>query len=182
MDDEAFLSSLAEEAIQSAASVAPASSEHWDQQCKDQLPQILASVSAYFTISKSGKAFKELARAGDEERLADPNQLLKQPHVVQTLACLRMLGYDFSRDALNSHLLQVRTGEGKSVIQGTCAVVFALLGFKIHGICYSEYLTTRDYADFFKLFQAFKVQNRIEYSTITSFSEKKALAKGNKVH
>lgn len=179
MDDEAFLSSLAEEAIQSAASVAPASSEHWDQQCKDQLPQILASVSAYFTISKSGKAFKELARAGDEERLADPNQLLKQPHVVQTLACLRMLGYDFSRDALNSHLLQVRTGEGKSVIQGTCAVVFALLGFKIHGICYSEYLTTRDYADFFKLFQAFKVQNRIEYSTITSFSEKKALAKGN---
>jgi len=64
-------------------------------------------------------------------------------------------------------------------IQGTCAVVFALLGFKIHGICYSDYLTTRDYADFFKLFQAFKVQNRIEYSTITSFSEKKALAKGN---
>ena len=50
MDDEAFLSSLAEEAIQSAASVAPASSEHWDQQCKDQLPQILASAVSSVSI------------------------------------------------------------------------------------------------------------------------------------
>ena len=132
----------------------------------------LFEVLAYFTISKSGKAFKELARAGeDEERLADPNQLLKQPHVVQILACLRMLGYDFSRDALNSHLLQVRTGEGKSVILGTCAVVLALLGFKIHGICYSEYLTARDYADFLKLFQAFKVQRYVSHGSVLGKEE-----------
>ena len=78
---------------------------------------ICFEVSAYFTISKSGGAFKELARAGEEEgRLADPNQLLKRPHVVQTLACLRMIGYDTRQNALQNHLLQVRTGEGKSVI------------------------------------------------------------------
>ena len=144
---------------------------------------MFGEVSAYFTISKSGGAFKELTRAGgagsDGERLADPRQLLKQPHVVQVLACLRMLGYDNSQNVLISHLSQVRTGEGKSVILGTCSIVLALLGFRVSCTCYSEYLSERDCADFMKLFQAFKVQNRIDYSTITRFSEKKVLSKGN---
>jgi hypothetical protein len=46
MDDHSFLSTLAAGTIECAASVAPASSEHWDEACKDYLPQILASAES----------------------------------------------------------------------------------------------------------------------------------------
>ena len=46
MDDHSFLSKLAAGTIECAASVAPASSENWDEACKDHLPQILASAES----------------------------------------------------------------------------------------------------------------------------------------
>ncbi len=50
---------------------------------------------------------------------------------------------------LNNQLMQIRTGEGKSMILGAAAVVFALLGFRVRTVCYSEYLSDRD----FRLFE-----------------------------
>ena len=97
--------------------------------------------------------------------------------MVQVLACLRLLSYDAVNPTLASHLMQIRTGEGKSIILGFCAVICALLGFKVRCVCYSEHLSKRDYEDFLQLFKVFKVEDRISYSKITCFSEERALAK-----
>jgi preprotein translocase subunit SecA len=41
-------------------------------------------------------------------------------------------------------LIQINTGEGKSVVLGITALIFSLLGFYVDVICYSKYLSKRD--------------------------------------
>jgi hypothetical protein len=43
------------------------------------------------------------------------------------------------QDNLNNHLIQIGTGEGKSVALGITAVIFSLLGFSVDVVCYSRY-------------------------------------------
>ncbi|KRX04480.1 P-loop containing nucleoside triphosphate hydrolase [Pseudocohnilembus persalinus] len=64
-----------------------------------------------------------------------------------------------------NHVQQIKTGEGKSVIIGVLSVFFALLGFNVHSVCYSQYLSQRDEKAFYKLFENFKVQDKIFYGT-----------------
>ncbi len=66
--------------------------------------------------------------------------------------------------------MQIRTGEGKSIALGGGAALLALLGFRVRCVCYSQYLSQRDFKAFSTLFDALGVQNCIIYSTITSYS------------
>ena len=61
-------------------------------------------------------------------------------------------------------MVQVSTGEGKSVILGTLSAYLALVGFRVYEACYSQYLSGRDYKDFEDLFICLSIQNRINYS------------------
>lgn len=45
-------------------------------------------------------------------------------------------------------MVQVSTGEGKSVILGILSTYLALIGFNVYEACYSSYLSERDYKDF----------------------------------
>ncbi len=45
-------------------------------------------------------------------------------------------------------MVQVSTGEGKSVILGALSAYLALIGFKVYEACYSLYLSQRDYKEF----------------------------------
>ena len=65
--------------------------------------------------------------------------VLLKAHNIQILTILRLLGYD-SGDTdtdLASHVMQIRTGEGKSIILGACSALFALPGFRVRCVCYS---------------------------------------------
>eukprot|EP00957_Ditylum_brightwellii_P151643 11548066-Ditylum_brightwellii.AAC.1 len=75
--------------------------------------------------------------------------------------------------------MQIRTGEGKSMILGAAAVVLALLGFKARCVCYSEYLSERDFGLFRDVFDDFAVREHVKYSKITTLSEDKTKAKGD---
>ncbi|CAE8613906.1 unnamed protein product [Polarella glacialis] len=75
--------------------------------------------------------------------------------------------------------MQIRTGEGKSIILGGCSVLFGLLGFRVRCVCYSEYLSQRDRKAFQELFDGFGLSDRVTYSRITTFSEDRTLAEGN---
>jgi hypothetical protein len=63
-----------------------------------------------------------------------------KPHAAQVIAIFRMLGLGTYREELKNNLVQVGTGEGKSVILAIVAAVFALLGFEVYIACYSKYL------------------------------------------
>jgi preprotein translocase subunit SecA len=61
-------------------------------------------------------------------------------------------------------MVQVSTGEGKSVILGILSTYLALVGFKVYEACYSQYLSGRDYDDFRSLFVCLNIQDRIQYN------------------
>lgn len=97
-------------------------------------------------------------------------ELLIQPHSIQILALLSLLGYATKAESLENHVMQIRTGEGKSIALGGGAALLALLGFRVRCVCYSEYLSQRDYRAFSALFEALSVQNSVTYSTVTQYS------------
>lgn len=49
-------------------------------------------------------------------------------------------------------MIQISTGEGKSVILAALSSYLALVGFEVYEACYSSYLSSRDYKDFENLF------------------------------
>ena len=62
---------------------------------------------------------------------------------------------------LKNHLIQIPTGEGKSVVLGVTSIILAKLQFEIYCVCYRSYLSQRDYDEFLPLFQAFSVENAV---------------------
>lgn len=106
-------------------------------------------------------------------------ELLIKPHSIQILTLLCLTGYGNSSSELENHVMQIRTGEGKSLALGGCAALFALLGFRVRCICYSKYLSNRDEAAFSKMFHALHLQEagseQIVYSTITEYSDLPAI-------
>jgi len=92
------------------------------------------------------------------------------PHPIQVLCFLRLLEGSPSKGYFNQ-LIEVLTGEGKSIVLGVVAIYFGLLGYDVYSICYSSYLSRRDYTDFVEIFEIFGIQDRIVYSTIKEMCE-----------
>ncbi len=89
-----------------------------------------------------------------------------QPHVAQVLSILRILGVGYSKDGgiisklignnksdVRNNLVQIKTGEGKSITLAVVSIIFALNGFEVKCACYSKYLSKRDFESFLPLFQ-----------------------------
>jgi len=88
----------------------------------------------------------------------------KQIHDTQTLGILCLLGLGSPK--LANRLIQIGTGEGKSVSLGISSVLLALLGFSVDVVCYNEYLSARDYEEFGPLFENLGVIDMIQYCSI----------------
>ncbi len=58
---------------------------------------------------------------------------------------------------LQNHFMEIKTGEGKSLILGAMSTLLALMGHEVSCVCYSEYLSKRDYESFKDIFAAFGV-------------------------
>ncbi len=89
-------------------------------------------------------------------------EFLLQPHDTQILGIMRLLGVDFDR--MENHLIQINTGEGKSIALGFTAIVLAKLGYQVDVVCYSEYLSVRDFESFKNIFERLGVLKQIQYS------------------
>ena len=150
----------------------------WGRTSKQKLPVILAGVFALFTICKSGESFNRMEDSDEASALGD--KILMKPHNIQVLTLLYMFGCGSpSSSSLESQLLQIRTGEGKSMILGAAAAVLGLLGYNVRCVCYSDYLSNRDFALFKDVFVHFGLDESVKYSKITSLSEDSTAAKGD---
>ena len=146
----------------------------WGKDVKSNLPTIIAGVFAVFTVLKSAASYNRI----EDEELGE--KILMKPHNIQVLTLLCLLGCgDPTSSSLENQVMQIRTGEGKSLILGAAAVVLALLGFKVRCICYSEYLSNRDFELFRDLFGYFQLSDKIKYSKITTLSEDSVARKGD---
>jgi hypothetical protein len=89
------------------------------------------------------------------------------------IACHKLKGIFFSTTShSHSHLVQLKTGEGKSIVLGVVAAVLALLGFDVDCVSYSKYLSSRDEDSFSHLFDQLGVKEKIKYGTLTELSKR----------
>jgi hypothetical protein len=72
---------------------------------------------------------------------------------------------------LRNNLVEVGTGEGKSVILGFTAAIMALLGMEVDVSCYSDYLSQRDKNDMKLLFDTLHITEFIHYGTFGKLCE-----------
>jgi len=176
---EADLKALVYKTVALAEKLHPIDFTSWDDKVKKQIPCILAGVFTVFTVLKSGASYNRLESTADSGLDMGENLLMK-PHNIQVLTLLTLFGCgSSSQTGLDSQLMQIRTGEGKSMILGAAAVVIALLGFRVRCVCYSEYLSGRDFNLFRDVFDIFSVTEFVKYSKITTLSEDNTAAKGD---
>lgn len=95
---------------------------------------------------------------------------LRLPHSSQIVAILLLFGLGRSQ-ALQNQLIEVKTGEGKSVISAGAAIAFSLVGFQVHVGCYTPYLAERDQLIFAELYEQFGLKNQIVYGDFSQIFE-----------
>ena len=146
----------------------------------DQIRSLMAHIFACLTIDKSRMEYVAHKKAGDQ-KMAE--EYLLQPHSGQILALFRIFGLDEESSESKSDVkpaglmqivksvVEIGTGEGKSVTLAATAMILALLGYEVNIVCYSEYLTDRDRASFSKFFQRFSLQDSIKYGTFKDVCE-----------
>ena len=155
----------------------------WSSTIKDNIPELLAHIFGIWTILNSEEH--------NEARGIDVNNsFLLRPHVCQILSIFRMLGIGYSSsdsgvfrfvkekigfvnpiEGISNNLIEIGTGEGKSVVLAVASCIFALLGFDVNCSCYSEELSRRDKQQFFNLFRILQIQDKIHYGTFNQLCE-----------
>lgn len=138
---------------------------------RQDAPRLLAHIFCLWT---------HMAVPRQETTSVPDYQSLLRPHRVQILGILRLLSLDCRQDWLDrlsslvfkgstvpyGHVAQLRTGEGKSVLLGGLAAFLALLGHSVDVICYSAYLSNRDWLAFKDLFERLGIADKVQYLTI----------------
>ena len=140
------------------------------------MPALLGSLFALWTLSNAEHYFDAASLAVDQQQ-----KCLMKPHPGQIVSLLRMfgVGYESQADCLENNLVQLGTGEGKSVVLAMAASVLALLGCDVSCACFSQVLSERDYIAFEPLFDVLGVHDHIQYGTFPHLSEKVVNSKGN---
>ena len=160
-----------------------------------QIIDLLAGIGAVWTIIASGKEFLDSGRK---------KETLLRLHNVQVIGLIRLLklseeqqhvlveaavevGRFFTAGLVplgrrlmsEGHMIQVGTGEGKSVLLGVLSCFLAMTGIQVRCACYSKLLSRRDHSDFEPLFKKFNVDSHIRYSTIDELAEECINDKGD---
>ncbi|KAL4441129.1 hypothetical protein ABPG74_002079 [Tetrahymena malaccensis] len=137
---------------------------NWDFRMRLNLPSLIAHVFALWTLLNT-QYFQEVQDLQNNE-----NYLLK-PHVGQVISVFRLLGLGYEKENLYNNLVQLGTGEGKSIIIAITSIIFALHDIDIYCACYSEYLSQRDYNNFIHLFNTIGVVSNIKYGVFNNICE-----------
>ncbi|CAF0744473.1 unnamed protein product [Adineta steineri] len=136
----------------------------WDADIRTKIPKLAAHIFALWTLQNATHYF-------EAEGIGNRDAYLLQPHAAQIISIFRMLGIGDKQEELKNNLVQIRTGEGKSVTLGVTACILALLGFDVCCTCYSKYLSLRDYTSFLVLFDSLGLVQYIHYGTFNQLCE-----------
>jgi hypothetical protein len=140
-----------------------------------QVASLAACAFAYWSLSDLDQAMiptcetvAQVNLTGDWRKFFDALPQMKRPHPAQVLAILTLLNCEPSMEyrQLKNHIIQILTGEGKSVVLGVTSVVLALTGCEVCCVCYSSYLSGRDFKDFKGMFAHFGVEENVVYHQI----------------
>jgi hypothetical protein len=127
------------------------------EQHREKLCQLLGCIFAQFTLSNL------------ENTPHLTQNSLYSPHIMQILTILKLLALD-REEPIADHLIQVGTGEGKSIVLGGLAAFLAYLGYDVTVACYNSYLSDRDEELFAPFFSSLKIKNGIHYHNFGSLA------------
>nr|XP_047142448.1 reticulocyte-binding protein homolog 1 [Hydra vulgaris] len=142
----------------------------WKKNHKKKLCQLVAKIFALWTLQNT-EYYNEL------DGLEKCKSYLMKPHPSQVISVFCILGLDIIEGTytinkvFQNSLVQVGTGEGKSLILAVVSCVLSLIGFDVSCACYSNCLSSRDYKSFFKLFSSLSLTSHIKYATFFSICE-----------
>jgi len=136
----------------------------WTANIRDKALKLVARVFALWTLQNAKYYF-------EVEGLNDKQHYLFQPHAAQVIAIFRMLSIGDKKEELMNNLVEVGTGEGKSIVLGVTACILSLLGFDVRCASYSEYLSHRDHSTLRSLFDSLDLLNHIQYNTFNKLCE-----------
>ena len=131
----------------------------YKKKLKDNLPTIVANIFAVWSLT--GSRLDLISKCS-----TDRDDLFKKPHPVQVISIFMLIS-----SKIENKLIQIKTGEGKSITLGVCSIIFALLGYETDVVCYSNILSKRDEKAFNEIFKLFKVDSKIHYNTIYQLCE-----------
>ncbi|KAL4496937.1 hypothetical protein ABPG72_002093 [Tetrahymena utriculariae] len=78
---------------------------------------------------------------------------------------------DTDIDNFRNNIIQIGTGEGKSITLAVTACILVLLGADVNCACYSQYLSERDYQSFSHIFDQLGITKNIKYGSFTKICE-----------
>ncbi|CAG9315951.1 unnamed protein product [Blepharisma stoltei] len=109
---------------------------------KEFIPELLAYIAMLWVLLNIKKYNQDINDTEQEITIVTP-------HAIQILSIFRMIGIGY-RENTNpkNNLVQILTGEGKSITLAFLCSMLALLGFSVNCACYSEHLSNRDFQDF----------------------------------
>jgi SecA DEAD-like domain len=136
----------------------------WNKAIIKKIPVMMAYLFVIWTLRDAKHYFEANSNS-------DSTHYLKKPHPGQVIAIFRMLNITEEGNGLSSHLVQTLSGEGKSIVVAITAVILAMCGFSVSCACYSEYLSSRDFADFANMFELLEVGEHIKYGTFNTLCE-----------
>lgn len=142
----------------------------WPSSVKEKLHELIADLFALWSLKNSAQTYYEVY-FDENSTSKDMNAYILRPHATQVLSIFRLLGVDSPSLHLEHHLVQIGTGEGKSVTLAIIAMVLALYGMDVICACYSDYLSRRDYECFENLFTCLGLSSRITYGTFQELIE-----------
>ncbi|UJR19037.1 hypothetical protein I4U23_022168 [Adineta vaga] len=145
----------------------------WDDEFVEKIPILLSYIFAVWTL-KNTKHYN-ISRG-----IEIAQSYLLIPHVAQVIAVFRLLGIGYNHQMLHignisntliNNLIEIGTGEGKSVVMAITACVFALTDIDVNCSCYSEILSNRDRNEFLSVFKSLGIEERIKYGTFDKLCE-----------
>ena len=159
--------------------------QSWDsnfnRQLKQEILNVMAHVlciwtfldSSYYWICVRGDVNSDNSdsklNVDDEKDNRHIYQCLRQPHVVQVVAMIRLLGLHDLKDGkigLNKKFVEIGTGEGKSLVVATIACVLGLIGWRVYCTNYSDFNNYRN------LFHVLDIADKVFYGTFERLCEK----------
>ena len=161
----------------------------WGYEELKKIDDLLANIFAMWTLMSSEHYVQQQSQDPTDR---DLKLYLIQPHAAQITSILRILGVGYTRaenatgflkNAWNKvfgdgedrqiydNLVQIKTGEGKSVTLAIVSMVLALHGFNVRCACYSKYLSERDFKSFYKMFDELSLTDSISYGTFNEICE-----------
>eukprot|EP01012_Entosiphon_sulcatum_P054987 TRINITY_DN7630_c0_g1_i3.p1 TRINITY_DN7630_c0_g1~~TRINITY_DN7630_c0_g1_i3.p1 ORF type:complete len:3481 (+),score=509.11 TRINITY_DN7630_c0_g1_i3:1191-10445(+) len=152
----------------------------------DAIASLVTHVSTTFTWVCSGETF---LKSSDRTKLVQAHNIqigavcrlleleamtTKSDQLRQLLQCQEKSQQSGQVVRFNrGHMIEILTGEGKSITLGILACTLALLGLPVHVVCYNSYLSRRDEESLAGLVKALQLKDKVHYMTFHEVIEKR---------